>query len=191
MSAPKRNTKLKREKALEETERLHLRGYSQNAIAKKLGVSQSQVNYDIKKVRERYKEEALEHHAVYVREKINQLRAVAQEAWEGWERSKKQALEIREEEGTTGEGGWSKTSKTKKRVSGACEYLRTILDCLKQEAELLGLEAPKRVDANMNVINWDALASEIDNSPDLIEVKLNEALNGIPRQIESNGNGRH
>lgn len=190
MAAPKRDTRLKREKALEETERLHLRGWSQNKIAKKLGVSQPQVCQDIKTIRERYKQEQMEHRAVYVREKINQLRVVMDEAWEAWERSKRDALKKVEEEGTTGEGGYSKTRKEKARKDPANEYLKTIVECLKQERELLGLDEPTKVDANLNVINWDALAKEVDTAPDVIEVKLKEALSLSTRQI-TNGNGKH
>jgi hypothetical protein len=89
-------------------------GYGQVAIARLLGVSQPQVCYDLKVVRERYRQTQLETVKASVNQKLEQLRLVRREAFEAWDRSQQ-----------------------KGRPDSA--FMDVIMKALRDECDLLGL----------------------------------------------------
>ena len=146
-------TKTQREADAVEVERLDRRGYSQREIAARIGVAPSQVCYDLKLLRQRYREAQLAERSAAVAEKLEQYRDIRREAWEAWERSKdNKEKEITEKVSSLGaqEAVAAKTEKlkaiitTEGRLPGN-EYLRTILETLQNERELQGLDAPKKL----------------------------------------------
>jgi DNA-binding CsgD family transcriptional regulator len=81
----------KRERDLLAVARMARRGFSLQEMADELGVSPSTVTLDLRRLRARYQKEAGEEHQVLVAEKRAQYREVRKEAWEQWERSKRDA----------------------------------------------------------------------------------------------------
>jgi predicted transcriptional regulator len=176
MAPPKHKSKIAREEHLEEVARLDRRGYSTYDIARKLGVTQGQVSYDIKKIRDRYAKMATEHYAAKVAQKRVEYREVRKEAWEAWERSKEDARRRVEETGTGGSGStWEKTAETTEGRLPDNSYLKTIVDTLKAECDLEGLNKPLRIKGEVSVIDWNRLfeqASEGDGVIDAVEQRL-------------------
>ena len=122
---PGQLAKVVREQKREEVARLNRHGYSQIEIAKQVGVSQPQVSYYLKQVAELYRSRAVEERDVLVREKCEQFRDIRREAVMAWDRS--QTL--------TDEG---------EKKAGDARFLSVVMDTLKAECDLLGLDAPKK-----------------------------------------------
>lgn len=76
-----------------EISRLYLRGWTQEEIAARLGISQPQVSYDLRIVRQHWQANATNELGERVAEDIARLGMVEREYWEGWERSKKDGKE--------------------------------------------------------------------------------------------------
>jgi DNA-binding CsgD family transcriptional regulator len=149
-------TETQREADRAEVERLDRRGYSQREIASRLKISPSTVCGDLKAIREEYRETRQADRAEHVALKLAQLREVRKEAWEAWDRSKdNKEKEIKEkisnlvqqaEAGTAGTVEKLKAVITTEGRLPGNEYLRTILETLQDERELLGLDAPKKLE---------------------------------------------
>ncbi len=148
---PKR-TAAQREQALLEVARLDGLGHTTRSIAAKMGVSHTQVEYDLRIIKRRYAEATLEERHAKVTEKIAQLRDVRRRAYEEWERSRKdreRTTKTKTGPATDAEGkpagGSMKVTITTEHGLGRNEYLTTILRTLEDEADLLGLYAPVKV----------------------------------------------
>jgi predicted transcriptional regulator len=165
-----------REQDLATIMKLDRRGYSQHEIAKVIGVSQSQISVDLKLVRSRYKEVSAEEYRTKVEEKRAQYREIRKEAWRAWERSKKEALKVVEEERVTPEGNeLAKTVTTKEQRLPDSGYLRIIIESLRDESALDGLNQPQKLNINANVIDWGELFRRTaDNEVDQVERRLAE-----------------
>jgi hypothetical protein len=98
-----------------EISRLYLRGLTQAEIAARTGVSQPQISYDLRLVRQDWRDSALKEWGERLAEETARLDLVEREHWEAWERSK--------------EGG---------RDGSAC-YLNGVLSCVAQRVRLYGL----------------------------------------------------
>jgi predicted transcriptional regulator len=85
-------TKTEREAALAVVAELDRQGYSQSAIAERLGCSQPTVSYDLKTLRKRYQESQQANHHAATAEKLAQLRDLKVEAHEAWEHYKARGI---------------------------------------------------------------------------------------------------
>jgi hypothetical protein len=124
-------------------------------------------------------------------EKRAQLRELRKEAWEAWERSKGDRQRVVTE---TRPGalcpkckGQGKDARVKGRVCHQCsgtgrmkdskkviqvhegrlpsnEYLKTIIETLREEAELLQLTTPGSINTQVNVVAWDTLLAQARES---------------------------
>lgn len=184
-----RNTRrgVSREESLEVVARLDRKGYSQNEIARIVGVSQPQICQDLKEIRRHYAEEHAQEMAWKIQEKVRQYREIQREAWEAWELSKQVKERVTEAEeredmppvsskanGANGRRGSTpqrlkqriKTRKEKVREGRlpASEYLRMIMECLQAERELLGLDAPERVDVRQVNVDWAEMCRELEGA---------------------------
>lgn len=180
-----------RDEHLEEVAELDRRGYSQGEIARKTGVTQQQINYDLKQIRQTYLEGAAETYALKVAEKKRQYRDIRREAWEAWEKSKEEALRVVDEEVTSasGRGGHTRRTETREGRLPDVSYLRTVIDTLKQECDLEGLNQPLQVQGQVNVIDWNRLFQQAeDHEVDDVERKLHaidQVLKGSIQPLES------
>lgn len=164
-------TPVQREEALLTVANLSRRGYSQSEIASKMGVTQQQVSYDLQIIKKRYAAMQEEDFLAYRYEKILQLKDIRREAWEAWEKSKEDYRKLVQEDYTDSKGGTSTkiTDITEGRIP-ANEFLKTILETLKEENELMGAYPTKKLDIKAEVINWDQI--------------MGLALNGVPNVVE-------
>ncbi len=150
-----------------------------------IDVSHVTVHVRLKQVRESYKEMGAAERTAAVAEKLLQYGEVRREAWAAWERSKQDAGKtveertvVRDEEDDpsprkagrkkgrfadpTDPGLMQESLRLLKRIETregrlpANAYLQTIMDTLAAERELLGLDAPTKIDARAAVLHGEA-----------------------------------
>lgn len=192
-SANKHLTVTSREAYLQRIAKLDRRGYSQFEIAEEVGVSQPLVSKDLKLIRTRYVEDQKKAREEYVAEKLSMYAEIRKEAWAAYDRSKKVAVKEVEEFITTNEenvdGSYTSSEVRIKRIKTregrlpANQYLTTIIQTLEAERELLGLDAPKKVDANVGVFDWAAMAKALETPSISVEEELAKQIGVDATQI--------
>jgi len=121
-------------------------GYTQQALATMLAVSQPTIARDIEAVERRWQADALQHHSARKNKLLAELQLARAAAWVGWERS----LELRETTVTeASEGGAEpprrKASVRKEQQGGECPFLAEIRQSILDEAKLRGLLPPSKL----------------------------------------------
>jgi hypothetical protein len=126
---------------------LYLRGKFQHEIAKEARVDRGTVSRDLKAVEAEWlKSGVMDLNAAKARE-LAKNDEVERQAWAGWQRSCKDA-ETMEVTGTS-QGGKGKPEKVKKVTKGQAgdpRFLAIIQECGKRRCEILGLDAPKKLE---------------------------------------------
>jgi hypothetical protein len=126
---------------------MYLRAEPQWKIAQHFGVHPGQISRDLRVLQKQWQEAALFDLDKVKGRELAKLDEIEHKAWLAWDRSCKDA-ETMEVTGTS-RGGKSKPDKVKKTTKGQAgesRFLAIILDCVKQRCEILGLEAPKKLD---------------------------------------------
>lgn len=121
---------------------MYLRGAYQSQIAEELGIDQSTVSRDLAELRKEWLERSINH---IEQKKANELAKLDQlelTYWDAWERSKLNAETIIERK--TPLGHISET-KTQGQV-GNPAFLAGVMSCINKRCEILGIDAPKKVD---------------------------------------------
>lgn len=168
-----------RERDLARIAKLDRRGYTQSEIGRIIGISQMQVCDDLKLVRKHYRDIANVEYREKVEEKRAQLRDIRKAAWQAWERSKRDTLKVVEDE-REGAGDGSPPPKGRKTTTVECRlpdagYLRIIIETLRDECALDGLNQPQKLNVNANVIDWAELFRRTaDHEVDQVEKRLAE-----------------
>lgn len=170
--------------------KLDRRGYTQVEIAKDVKLSQAMVSIYLRNLRQRYFDSVTKDRTEMVGEKLEQYREVRREAWDAWERSKKnkgkvvkemaKARRNDDENEQEEESAYRNVKKRKRKTLAsiearmelvkeimtregrlpASEYLRIILDTYEAERQLLGLDEAVKIDLNAQVIDWAQVAEE-------------------------------
>lgn len=147
-----------REQQLYEVGRLDRMGLTQTEIAERLGISQPQVSYNLKQIRERYFDAMIEDRAVLIAEKREQLRDLYKEAFLAWEKSQKQKRKLTTKEGQRGEQLFQEEIEEVTDTPGDPQWIALLADLVKQEREMLGLDQPKQIQQTGSMtINWGAM----------------------------------
>jgi hypothetical protein len=127
---------------------LYLRGMrSLTRIAQELGVNKSQISRDFKHIRQQWRETYIDDLNAAKQEELARVAEIEHKAWLAWDRSCQDA-ETMEVTGTSqaGKGKPEKVRKVTRDQAGDPRFLAIILDCVKQRCEILGLQAPKKLD---------------------------------------------
>jgi transcriptional regulator with XRE-family HTH domain len=148
----------------------YLRGELQSEIARVFGVSQQQISQDLKAIRSAWLASAIRDFDALKAEELARVDTVEREAWAAWTRSqtdKQIAIQEQYDDPVTTKdekGRTAITSKVRKHASlrkegqtGAPSFLEIILKCIAKRCEILGLDAPRKFNIN---INWDELSGE-------------------------------
>jgi hypothetical protein len=149
MAAPKRS-KLQRERDLQETARLYLRGWTQLEIGQKLGVDRSQISKDLKVIVQRWRDNASTDIAEIKLREVTKINALETDAWAAWDRSCQNA----ETTVTTLSKARSKTKgaaapdaqkieRTTKTQPGDPRFMERIAWCISKRCEIFGVEKAK------------------------------------------------
>jgi hypothetical protein len=136
---------------------LHLRGFTQVAIAEQVRVSRRTVLNDLEYCREIWvanMRRDLEHIRA---EELGKLDAVEWEYWQAWRRSIGEITEMTES--TSAKNGDTTTTTTRTQA-GDPRYLQGIERCIAERCDILGLRAPERHEITQSVLVVDAAIEE-------------------------------
>lgn len=127
--------------------RLYLQGMTQQEIAGELKLSQPTVSRDLKIIQQDWVEASVQDLNDRKAIELAKVDALEIEYWKAWERSQKDA-EVNTSK-VSSEGGEQKMEK-QKRVEGQVgdpRYLQGIMQCIDRRCQILGIDAPKKIDA--------------------------------------------
>lgn len=153
---------------------MYLAGKNQYEIAEACGCSQQQISLDLKKIRAEWRTERVAKIDAHMDKELARLDQVEAEAWQAWERSKRNEVTKQEKSGNRpgDQGGpFDEKSKTVRGQAGDPRFLSVVLDCVKKRCELLGLNA--------------AVKSEVAVTGDAIMA----AIAAGARRVENDGSG--
>ena len=152
MAANKR-TEIQREKDLVRIADLYCRGVYQADIAAQLGVTRHQVGYDLNDLRGRWLAASVEKIDQRKADELARLDNLERIAWAAWERSCLDAEinHVKTVRGKTNDDGAKlppieTLEKTTKGQVGDPRFLERVGWCINKRCELLGLDAPKKLD---------------------------------------------
>jgi DNA-binding transcriptional ArsR family regulator len=140
MAAPKR-TKIQRVKDLEEIARRYLRGETQVQIAEAIGVTQRQISYDLKKIREAWIASSVRDFDEIVAGQLARIDELERTYWQAWIDSGG----IRMKTTVRSRGGEEKESIVLSEDSpGDPRFLAGVQWCIAERSKLLGAYAPTK-----------------------------------------------
>lgn len=127
---------------------MYLKGYQQTVIAKKVGVTQQQVSYDLKILMQQWKAEQLKNIDEMVTAELIKINKLEVEYYEAWEKSKGKDTTIKR-------SGKIEKPEFIQQVEnsnfGDPRYLAGVQWCVNKRCELLGLNAAvKTINDNIN-----------------------------------------
>lgn len=142
LAAPKR-TKFERERDLLEISRLYLQGITQAEIGQRLGVSQPQISYDLRVLRNRWLQSSIVNIDEAKARELARVDHLEREYWDAWEKSKN-PVKTRGSKKVDGEQVESTIQG--ETGTGDPRYLTGVQWCINKRCEVLGLDAPSKTD---------------------------------------------
>jgi transcriptional regulator with XRE-family HTH domain len=142
MAAPKR-TAFERERDLERTASLYLKGKTQQEIADEIGVSRQQVGFDIQTVQRRWRESTVINLDEAKQRELARIDELERTYWQAWEKSTGERTKTKQEK-TGGDGGQAKASVEKETLHGNPAFLTGVFNCVQERCRILGLYAPTK-----------------------------------------------
>ena len=154
-----RRTVAQREKDLERTAELYLRGVYQSDIAAELGVTQGTVSNDLKALYKRWQESALIDINEAKSRELARIDELERTYWAEWEASKGERVSTATERTNAGDSQRSKATVRKEQRLGDSSYLTGVQWCITRRCAILGIDAPKKSeftgkDGSAIVIRW-------------------------------------
>lgn len=140
----RKRTRDERERDLAKIAEHYLRGYSHEQIAERVGLSRQQIGYDLKVLRERWRESQLAAIDEVKARELEKLDRMESELWEQWERSKGDRTRRKVGTKSGAQAGETREMVTEERL-GDPRYMQAILQCIEKRTKLLGLDAPLKV----------------------------------------------
>jgi hypothetical protein len=134
---------------------LYLQGVGQWEIGERLGISQPTVSRDLKVIQTEWRERNLEDIGELKRVELEKIDHLEQTYWDAWQRSIEDAETIRQE-GEAGAAGGSnvkpkKIVRTAKGQIGDPRFLAGVQWCINKRADILGIDAPKKVENRLTM----------------------------------------
>lgn len=143
---PKSESLARIERRVEVTN-LYRRGLTMREIAETLGISVSTVCADVKAARSRWKEQYAADYDALKSEQLAKLDEVERAAWEGWDRSLRNA--VKETIKDTPDGIME--SVTTEGQAGDPRFLKVIESVIAKRCRILGLDAPHKIEIESTV----------------------------------------
>ena len=141
MAAPTR-TPVQREKDRAETARLYLQGWYQVDIAAHIGVSRTQITYDLKVLQKRWQQSALIDIDKAKAKELAKADYLEREYWEAWAKSKAKGIRARTVKQRDGQV-FSVATEADNR-EGDPRFLAGVQWCIERRCRILGIDAPKK-----------------------------------------------
>ena len=120
-----------------------VKGKTQLEIAEELGISESTVRLDIKKIRKEYAMKRMEKVEYQRRIENLKLDAIEKEAWGGWQRSIGKSKRVVTRKGN--DGNIIDETTTEDELVGDPRFLTTIQSCMDRRIRLNGLDKPQEL----------------------------------------------
>jgi hypothetical protein len=165
-----------------EITKLKRRGWSNQMIAEHLGVAYGTVCADWKVVITEITRHRDEDAKALIAEKLEEIAEIKKEAWEGWIKSKEDAMKRVEESISSATGAREKNSLETVGQTGNPSFLATVIKCVESECKLLCLFPDKKtimMGGTGEQVPWDLFHTppqELDESKvRFIEGKVLEA----------------
>lgn len=143
MAAPKR-TPFERERDLEITAGMYLRGMTQAAIGKRIGVSQRQISSDLKLLQKRWQQSALVDIDAVKGKELAKIDALERTYWQAWRKSQKESQRTSTSKKGMGEDGEIVARVDKESQVGDPRYLQGVQWCIERRCKIVGIDAPAR-----------------------------------------------
>jgi transposase len=175
--AARKRTPFQREEDLVQITRLYLQGRTQRDIAEVVGVSQGQVNHDLKLIQQRWRESSIMDMNEAKQRELARLDELEREYWAAWEQSKNERTRARQEsDGKSKDGKPNVVRATMEREQrdGNPAFLAGVMSCIERRCKLLGLDAP--VKSELTGKDGGPIKTEAANKPDLSKLSLDELL---------------
>ncbi len=169
-------SKTDRERVKARVAELDRQGWSQAKIAEQIGKTQPMVCIYLKHIRQEYKRTQIKNRKVLIATKVQQLNDVMKEAWQSWYLSKQDFVKRGKKKRANGQ---IEQTIVKELRTGASEYLSVVLNCLKEQIDLLGIKPDKtKTGDNFNFTNisWDQLFGRDESVGNRIEQRLNKEM---------------
>jgi transposase len=175
--AARKRTPFQREEDLVQITRLYLQGRTQRDIAEVVGVSQGQVNHDLKLIQQRWRESSIMDMNEAKQRELARLDELEREYWAAWEQSKNERTRARQEsDGKSRDGKHNVVRATmeKEQRDGNPAFLAGVMSCIERRCKLLGLDAPAK--AELTGKDGGPIKTEVANKPDLSKLSVDELL---------------
>jgi hypothetical protein len=143
--AAKKRTKIQYERDLEKTADLYCQGWTQLAIAKEIGVSQSQISLDLKEVQTRWRERSILNIDDWKAEELAKVDRIEAELWIAWHDSRRPTQVKNAQKTTAGRYPGKTVSQKETSSAGDPRFMFGILECIEKRCRILGLHAPTKL----------------------------------------------
>ena len=165
-----RRSALQREKDLERTAELYLRGVYQTDIAAQLGITQQTVSKDIKALQTRWQESALVDIDAAKSRELARIDELERTYWAEWEASKEErsstttkAVQLAPaKQGDEPKPKRNEATIRKETHLGDPAYLRGVQWCIERRCAIVGIDAPKRNESKTNLSGELELTHSVD-----------------------------
>ena len=118
----------------------YIRGEYQSVIARDLGITQSQISYDLKAIRAEWLKSTLRDFDALKSEQLAKVDEIERAAWEGWQRSLL-PREVTVTEASEGARPGRKATMRKEGQGGDPRFLQVIQKAIDQRCQILGIGA--------------------------------------------------
>jgi hypothetical protein len=175
--AARKRTPFQREEDLVQITRLYLQGRTQRDIAEVVGVSQGQVNHDLKLIQTRWRESSIMDMNEAKQRELARLDELEREYWAAWEQSKNERTRARQEsdgKSKDGKPNVVRATMEKEQRDGNPAFLAGVMSCIERRCKLLGLDAPAK--AELTGKDGGPIKTEVANKPDLSKLSVDELL---------------
>lgn len=171
-----KRTDVQRELDRAEMMKMLARGATRRQVAEKLGVSVEQVGHDYRIVMRELAGEVAEDVQVIRQVKLEELAEMKREAWQAWEKSKEQKVRVTRSTFENERGIREQVTEQRDGSCGDPRFLAVLDRVITAERELLGLNPPKEVKAEVSGtvahgIDWEAVADAASSRKALTEVE--------------------
>jgi hypothetical protein len=146
----KRSTSTELFERRREVANLALKGWTQAAIARHMGIPPAIVSRDLAAMREFWREFPVYEFERVRLEQLQKIDLVEAEAWAAWQRSQQPQRSATLSRGKAGE----QSRSTLKHQSGDPRYLREVTRCVAQRDKMIGVEPPEAPPSDVVQAPW-------------------------------------
>lgn len=167
-----KRTPTQRQRDLEIIASMYLRGVNQYDIAAELGISQSQVCYDLKEIHKRWRESSLINMHEAKQRELDRIDELERTYWQAWEDSREERTRTRTMRDPEGK---VVATVEKEQRSGNPAFLSGVQSCIDQRCKILGLYEAAKIS-----LDWrKSVEDQGHDASAIFESLVNQFVTGI------------